>query len=694
MKVSFKFWGLVGFIWLIATVADRLWWHSFSGIPSWDQADYLNSALDHGRALGLLHGGHWLGWKALLDLSPKIPPLASLVNGSVMALAGDAPRQAAWSLSLWNGLLLVSVAFWGLHLRGRDLALLGVAFVSITPALLTLRSDYLLEMPLTAVVTLALWRLGCWWDPETGGRWTQAFWAAAAFTVAVLVKQSALLVLLPAVLWAGWVALRRDRSTRRQCVMGICLVLLGVLPWLKHNWITTIGGTKRAVIESAVREGDPSLFSLDNWTWYAQLLPSQVGHLFLVVGLSGVLLCLFLNRACVLKLNERWSGLDNKLAWFWLIFTLFAAWIFTSLSPNKGDRYIAPVLPSILLILARGWLQWGLFIERKWFPRISFAFPMVLVTGWLSMFPVAWNAQVSRLGSARNGPLQEIVLAAGGANPSGVPTTLIVVPSTPDLNQHNVSYYGRRNGGKLVGRQLGNSLQDIEPLLTQAQWVVLAEGDQGSVRESAAILDQAVRDSGWFVQKRIFSRLGGGNYSLWSRKSTAPARISFSETFPSLAKGLETGVKGLEDVFSVVAIQHMVDGHFEYQSEVRKKAMNTLMNNPVDIEARWTLALLAVLENRPYEASKQFAILEQYLPANPWPSAYRSAVILASWNPWKAALVADTANQKNPNALLAGLGDLSGVMGGFVWRLPSASKTIPKAIDFVEEALSSTDEEP
>jgi hypothetical protein len=43
------------------------------GVPAWDQADYLNSALDHGRALGLLPGGGWQGWNALLDLSPKIP---------------------------------------------------------------------------------------------------------------------------------------------------------------------------------------------------------------------------------------------------------------------------------------------------------------------------------------------------------------------------------------------------------------------------------------------------------------------------------------------------------------------------------------------------------------------------------------------------------------------------------------------
>jgi len=32
----------------------------------WDQADYLNSAVDHGRALGLLPAGGWQGWALAL----------------------------------------------------------------------------------------------------------------------------------------------------------------------------------------------------------------------------------------------------------------------------------------------------------------------------------------------------------------------------------------------------------------------------------------------------------------------------------------------------------------------------------------------------------------------------------------------------------------------------------------------------
>ena len=170
MKNQWRFYLFVVLIWLISTCIDRAWWESQNGLPSWDQADYLNSALDHGLAMGVLPGGEWRGWASLLDLSPKIPPLASIINGIIISLVGDSPSDAAWSLSIWNGVLLFSVAGWGLHLRGKGLALIGVALVAITPIFLELRTNYLLELPLTAVITFALWQLGSWWNPKEGGR--------------------------------------------------------------------------------------------------------------------------------------------------------------------------------------------------------------------------------------------------------------------------------------------------------------------------------------------------------------------------------------------------------------------------------------------------------------------------------------------------------------------------------------------
>ena len=678
-------------LWILSTAADRLWWLRHGGLPAWDQADYLNSALDHGRALGLLPGGAWQGWQALLDLSPKIPPLGSLVNGAVIAVSGDVPAQAAWSLSLWNGLLLLATAGWALSLRSpqrlaREFALLAAAAVSLAPMFLELRTDYLLELPLTACVTLALWRLGCWLDPTRPSSWWQALIASLAVAAALLVKQSALLVLIPACVWVLVVALRSGVRRQAQLALGLAVVTLSLLPWLRHNWITTLGGTNRAVIESAAREGDPGVLTLAGWLWYPRLIPDQIGWVLLVIGLSGLVLLLQQRRSGLVAPPR--DGSDRSQAWIWLVGMLVLGWLFTNLSPNKDSRYIAPLLPPLLLLLSRGWLQWGLWIRGRWPVQARWLPGAALAIGGLAAASPAWIQQSARLQNRHQGPLESIVQRAGGGVPGVAPKTLIVVPSTPDLNQHNVSYYGRRNGGQLVGRQLGGSLDHVQPVLDYAELVLLAEGDQGSVRKAARRLDRAVREFGVFERVDTFSRPGGGSYSLWRRRADVPVSPGFDQRFPALASALEKGPSGLDPIFRSVAIEHMLDGHFLYKGPAREAALARLRADPGDRQARWTLALLAVLANRPTEASRQFAALEQVLPDNPWPSAFRAVVLLAGWNPSEAAAVASAANERQGDQpVLMGLDAAGSVLSGAIWRLPDAVDILPKAVRVIEQSL-------
>ena len=337
-------------LWILATAIDRIWLASDQRLPSWDQADYLNSALVHGQALGLLTGQGWPGWQGLLDLSPKIPPLASLVNGTVMAVAGEAPDQASWALSIWHGLLLLVVACWGRQLQGRGFGLLSAALVSLAPALAGLRVDYTLDMAVAAVCTLALWRVGCWQaPPPRGGRWSQALLAAVSITAALLVKQSSLLVIAVPCLWSAVQALGQP-SRRAQVLVGLGTLAALIAPWLRHNWITTLGGTNRAVLESAAAEGDPSLLSAASWLWYPRLWPAQLG-LALPVGLAAALAAIWRRRRS-LPVLVRHPRQVLGAGWPWLIGCAVSGLICTTLSPNKDARYIAPVLPLLLMLLA------------------------------------------------------------------------------------------------------------------------------------------------------------------------------------------------------------------------------------------------------------------------------------------------------------------------------------------------------
>ncbi len=661
------FWIALAAVWLLATIADRAWLASDGRLPSWDQADYLNSALDHGRALGLLPGGGWQGWQALLDLSPKIPPLASLVNGTVMAVAGDAPDQAAWSLSLWHGLLLLLVALWGRQLGGAGLGLLAAVVTVLLPSLAAQRVDYVLEIPVAASGTAALWLLGRWARPgPAGGRWGQALAAALALAAAVLIKQSVLLLLLGPLLWAAVTGLAR-RGRRWQVLAALALVLALVAPWLGHNLITTVSGTDRATLESAAREGDPGAGSLAGWLWYPRRLPQVIGWILPAGALAGALLALR---------HRGWSWRRPGFDRGWLLGCLASAWLLTTLSPNKDARYLAPLLPLLALLLAQGWAALARWLPRPWGP---------LLLG-LGLAGAAGTTAAERLADrvpASAQPLEAVVAAVQDGSPA-TPRTLIVVPSTPNLNQHNISYFGRRGGGALVGRQLGSGAGDTAAVLAQGRLVLLARGDQGSVSRRAATLAAAVRGSGRFRLRQQWPRPEGGALELWARRADAPPPVDFATVFPGLAAGLARGPAGLGPVSDAVGREHQLDGHRLYQERVRRQALQTLARRPDDRQALWSLALLATLQNRPLQADGWFARLEALDPASPWPAAYRSVVLTAAGRPWQAAAVAETAGRRTPDPVLTALADLDGLLSGRLWRLPALQRSLPQAVKAVE----------
>ena len=215
-------------------------------------------------------------------------------------------------------------------------------------------------------------------------------------------------------------------------------------------------------MESAAREGDPNATSLAGWLWYPLRLPGLIGQIPLIGGLAGAVLA---------ARWLRWPRGDG--AWLWGVF--LSGWLLTTLSPNKDPRYLAPLLPLLALLLARGWLLlWALVPKGLRSPFFGLS---LLTTAFFS-----WQARAKAIlpAPAFPQPQFQIVEAVQADSPDQL-RTLIVVPSRPQLNQHSISFLGRRGGGGLVGRQLGSSPADIQPALEQAQQVLLATDDQGSV---------------------------------------------------------------------------------------------------------------------------------------------------------------------------------------------------------------------
>jgi len=625
---SLLWWCAIAFIWILSCVLDHTWLHLDHDLPSWDQAEYLSSAIDHGRQLGMLNSGQWEGVKALLDLSPKIPPLSSIISGSLMAVVGQSPDEAAWILSLWHGVLLVTVASWGRCIGDRRLGLLAALILAIAPGLAEHRVEFTLDLPLTGATTLALFTLYCWQRPgPEGGRWTQAIIASTSITASILIKQSALLVVVLPTIWAGLQALK-ERKRCIQLFSGLGIAMIAILPWLQHNWITTLGGTQRAVIASAAEEGDPGPLQLESWIWYPRLLPRQIGGVVLGSGLAGFLQHFLKRRNHV--------GQQSNQGICWLTGSAICILAATSLSPNKDVRYIAPLLPLLSIILARGWLILLVLGTKQWQRAIGVI--LVLLVSLLSaveLIGIRWNQIRSHPGSPAADVIERI--RELGENRD---ITVLMAASKRDFNEHTLSYLGKVNGGSIKARRLGRSKGQSSLARKQAHWWVLATGDQGTSRKSGKRLSKAIRQDPRFERVQSWHWSKGREIELWRRKASAPEPESFDLRFIALARAMEAGPSALQAIFEEVDPWHLLDPEFAYQNRVELWALKVLELRPDDRDALWSLALINVLRNRPNQAADWFEYIEKTDGEESWAHVYRLAVLIANWQTCKASWLA------------------------------------------------------
>ena len=669
-------------IWLLATVADRAWLAADQAIPAWDPAEYLNSAVDHGRALGLLPDGEWRGWRELLLLSPKIPPLASLVHGTVMAVAGEGPDQASWALALWHGLLLLALDGWARQLHSSRLAILALVLAAIAPGLVSLRVNFTLDLALTAVTTMALWQLWCWQrpTPQGGGHWVAAMLAALGLAAALLVKQSAILILAAPYLWAVVTGVGSHRR-RQQLVAGMALVLALVLPWLHQNWMTTIGGTYRAVVVSAINEKDPPVFSTTSLLWYPRLWWQQLGSVPWIGALLG--LGLTLRRGLqARRMIPRIQRLPLPAGWGWLLGCTVSGWLLTTMSPNKDARYIAPVLALLILWISLGWLVLISTLQRwlgSWRAYGALTASLLLATGHSAVGRVAAIHK-----TAGTPPVISLVTFLR-QHTNNSPTTLVMVPGSADVNDHTATYYGRLNGGQLLARSLGAAHHSL--VLDHAEWVALATGDQGHHREHDRQLSHSVRKDGRFQRMRQWPWSQGRSVELWQRRPDAARGQPFAQQFVTMAQSLGHGPSGLAQFIQQIGPHHQLDGHFLYQRSVEAWAMQRLAQQPQATDALWSLAALNILLQDARAADHWLTQLNNALPENPWPTTYRAAVLLIDWKPWSARRVAHGHPRFQDEPLLKAVGELAAVVGGDLTRLPALQASWPRAVDQVNQTL-------
>ncbi|MEG3925952.1 MULTISPECIES: glycosyltransferase family 39 protein [unclassified Microcoleus] len=524
---------VLGIIWLLGAISDRLWFALDRSVPAWDQADYLTSTLKYLQALQhpQWFSGEW--WTNFWLLSTKIPPLAYILTVPFLQVFGTGGDRATLVHLLFSAILLASVYSLGVQLFNRQVGLWAAAICVLLPGLYRFRLQFLLDYPLTAAITFCFYCLTMWkqesgrhdtdFDTDTrmnyggegeirkkeGGRHdtdfgadtrmnygeegeffslsrSSWFWAIAfgiSLGLSILVKHTTVLFLFTPIVWLAVGAVRQKAWGRLAQLTGSLLLSVAVFgPWAKTNWLLILTGGKRATVDSAIAEGDPALNTIDAWIYYGQHLPEHISWPLLLVPLVGLILywrrrqdssSIFYLKSC------RW------LAVFW-----GGAYLINSLNINKDDRYVIPYLPVLSIFLAYCLTLW----PSRWGRQIRWGtIGLAILAMLFHLWPLggAFGHSLVQIISPGNSnypylgkewPHREVIAEIIDREPY-LQSTLGVLPSTPEINQHNLNYYGALANFQVYGRQVGTNLKDVPQDVRSLSWFVTKTGPQGSIRE-------------------------------------------------------------------------------------------------------------------------------------------------------------------------------------------------------------------
>ncbi len=515
---------VLGIIWLLGAISDRLWFAFDRTVPAWDQAEYLTGTLNYWQ---VLQHPQWLSgewWTNFWLLSTKIPPLIFIATVPFLRVFGTRPDEATLVFLVFSAILLASVYSLAVQLFDRQVGLWAAAICVVLPGLYRFRLQFLLDYPLTAAITLTFFCLTMWrkegsaadfvadltdksllekrtkkkykFSPSGAGTGapplhtlfpSSFFWAIAfgiSLGLSILVKHTTVLFLFTPIMWLAVGTFRQKAWGRLAQLAGALLLSVVVFgPWAKTNWLLILTGGKRATFDSAMAEGDPALNTINAWIYYGQHLPEHISWPLLLIPLVGFLLYFWKNRqdsSSILYFKScRW------LAVFWV-----GAYLINSININKDDRYVLPYLPIVAIFLAYCLTLW----PQRWGQQIRWGtIGLAIVAMLFHMWPLGGslghnsvqlvspgNSSYPYLG--KEWPHREVIAEIIETEPY-LQSTLGVLPSTPEINQHNLNYYGALAKFQVYGRQVGTSVAEVPQDVRSLSWFVTKTGPQGSIRQ-------------------------------------------------------------------------------------------------------------------------------------------------------------------------------------------------------------------
>ncbi|MEY2985425.1 MAG: hypothetical protein RLZZ568_2042 [Cyanobacteriota bacterium] len=513
---------ILGCLWLLSNLGDRLWLAWDQSVPAWDQANHLSYSLRYLQSLqspDFLHGD-W--WRQFWMVSPKYPPVTYLISLPFQGVFGKGNDQALLSYWVTSAVLIGSIYALGQKLFNREVGLWAVVMMLLTPRIIHTRLSFLLDTPLLALVILSFTCLTFWKDEKE--RQKQWLWAIAfgiSFGLGLLTKQSILFYLFfPLVGLAIWCLWRRQWLRIGQLLSGLLISMPIWFPWYRTNWIYLFSTAHNSNAGPASLEGDPAINTLAAWVYYWQDLPLALSWVWLVPPLVGLGLAILKRFPAKLQ-TPPWA--EVKSGFCWLSYYVGGTYFICSALYNKDSRYILPYLPILAILLAYGLTRWcGRWVWVRW---ATLAIAILVTVG--NVFPLPGSDQVVQKLSpdvlfrpqfAQPAPNDQVVARALEQTPFQQ-VNLGVIPNTNAINPNTLNYFGALQNFRAYGRELSGDDQKIQQDQQNFDWLLTKTGENGSAQPAQLALADRLPTTPSFIARQQWTLPDNSQLTLWQRRS-------------------------------------------------------------------------------------------------------------------------------------------------------------------------------
>ena len=462
---------------LLSLIIDNIFISMISSPPAWDQGYHLSNVFKMFNILEDSNLNLFAKGEQLLDITNSYRgPLTYFISALFIKLSNNSYHYAYLSNQIFNIISIFSIFYIAKLIRNVSTGIWAGILFTFSSLIINQRSDYLIDLSLTAFSSLNLLFFTKWYfDKKKFSIFS--ILSGVSLGLIFLTKPTGIFLFFLPLLTIIIKKLKDKKNfifNINQLLFFFFLFFLLIYPWLSRHWLTIFSSIINAWNWGVNYQEGFNTNSINSWVFYFRAFPNIFG----ILNFS-VFLILFLFERIFKKNLLNIRKLKKINLWFYIY--ILNGYLLLSLMSTKDIRFLMPIYPLICIYLAQ-------FITSENYRIFNNTNKKIIISITLLITLITSSGELMETNTNNNSiykwPHYEIMQEIKNKNPN-LTTILAVLPDTKEINTFNLEAEAAKQGEFVSVRQVISNKNSYKEDLKYFDWFLVKTDDQGVMTNQA-----------------------------------------------------------------------------------------------------------------------------------------------------------------------------------------------------------------